>query len=144
MSKPAALTFFLITLSFFTTININPTSASASCKPIANKNLKWITTKITESDLASPRSISCDEYNFISSYTWNEVVLTTGRLKRKAVICLSNSQSDPCKHVIADFEPWIDNPPLALQEIFNLSRNQNQEMFETVERLFIKPSSLIK
>ena len=46
--------------------------------------------------------------------------------------------------IIADFEAWVHNPPIALQEIFNVQKTQPDEMLETVERLFIKPSLLIR
>ena len=136
---------FLLTVLTVASTPLNHSHATTKdCQTNISREFEWIKTQIEESTLSNLRKLKCPEQLQISSYSSNDLTITSGRVNRKSVICLSDKESNPCKHVIADLEIWVHNPPVALQEIFNLQKSQTGEMFETVERLFIKPSALIR
>ena len=97
-------------------------ASSKDCKVKFSKDFEWTMIKLERSELSKPRKLTCSEQQEISSYSSNDLTITSGRVNRKGVICLSDTESNPCKHIIADFEAWVHNPPIALQEIFNVQR----------------------
>ncbi len=105
--------------------------------------MNFIIDKITSSEIASPSTLSCEEYRQISSYDENSILLTTGRRRGNYTICLSDDRKIPCKHTIASLGSK-SNPGEMLQEVFSYKAKKSSVLNETIERLFLKPSSLIR
>jgi hypothetical protein len=124
--------------------NVNPTSKNlSSCKANGGKLYGLISTKIIQSDSSKIIALDCAELTKIQSYYEDDILLTSGRSQGQYVICLTNSKNKPCAHVIAQLigsEP----PSLSMTRIFGLDQPPSDTLNETIERLFLRPSTLLK
>ena len=73
----------------------------------------------------------------------DQISITSGRKRGKATICLSDEENYPCKFIIGFISNEFDSTT-ALSEIYSFTPPKSSQLNETVERLFLKPSSLIQ
>ena len=135
--------FFVITFIPLTIININSIQASDCSNEIVNKVVKWSINKIKESDIATSQSFTCEEVKNMNQMINEQINITSGRKRGKATICLSDESDYPCKHVIGIIDSQFDSAT-ALSQIYSFTPPKSSQLNETVERLFLKPSSLIQ
>jgi len=118
--------------------------ATTRCGALAeNTILNWVIEKISNSNIANGTDISCDEARKISSYEEDLIFITTGRSRGNYTICLSDDKHYPCKHKIAILT-GSSSPGKMLEKVFGYNAEKSSVLNETVERLYLKPSSLIR
>ena len=93
--------------------------------------------------MATLNLISCDQFKEIELMREENIIITTGRKRGKSLICVSDSDSYPCKYKIATINDGIDTTK-AIESIFSFTPPKNSQLNETVERLFLKPSTLMR
>ena len=93
--------------------------------------------------MATPNSVTCEEVKDMNQMKNENITITSGRKKGKTAICLSDESNYPCKFVIGIIKPQFD-ATFALSEIYSFTPPKSSQLNETVERLFLKPSSLIQ
>ena len=131
------------TLFFFGLINLEPSKANGCNESVKNDVVKWSISKIESSDMAKISSFTCDEVKNMNKMNSNQIEITHGRKRGKATICLSDEKDYPCKFIIGFINPEF-HAAKALSEIYIFTPPQSSQLNETVERLFLKPSSLIQ
>ncbi len=124
-------------------LNINFIKATDCSNKINNKVVSWSINKIIKSDIATARPIQCNEVKNLNQMKREQIYITSGRKRGKATICLSDESNYPCKFVIGIIKPQFD-ASTALSEIYSFTPPKSSQLNETVERLFLKPSSLIQ
>ena len=135
--------FFVFAFFPVTILNSNSINASDCSNEIDNKLVVWSIKKIRKSDMATPNSVTCEEVKDMNQMKNENITITSGRKKGKTVICLSDESNYPCKFVIGIIKPQFD-ASFALSEIYSFTPPKSSQLNETVERLFLKPSSLIQ
>ena len=109
--------------------------------------LSSILKSIEEFDLAEPYDLSCSQYEMIALIPEDSLFISTKRSRGKDQICLTSSKTTgKCTHKIGFFI-GEGNPSYKLCSMLgaDCSLNNNPLVFtETVERLYLKPSSLIR
>ena len=128
---------------FFTIASLETVKADGCIKSVKNNVVKWSISKIQSSEMANISSFSCEEAKEMNKMDGDQISITSGRKRGKATICLSDEKSYPCKFVIGFINPEFD-AATALSEIYSFTPPQSSQLNETVERLFLKPSSLIQ
>ena len=141
------LSIFLVQFAVGHFLALSPKSSAASllkdCDTQSNSLLTWLDNSISQSALAEPLQLSCADVAQISSYSVSQVVMTSGRRRGQYVVCLSDDPDNPCKHVVAKLLGY-EAPSVQLQKVFSLPEKKSEHLNETVERLFFKPSKLIR
>ena len=138
-----SLKIIAICFSLSIITSIEPSRADGCLKSIQNDVVKWSLSKIQSSEIANLSSFSCEEANEMNKMLGDQISITSGRKRGKATICLSDEKDYPCKFVIGFINPEFD-AATALSEIYSFTPPQSSQLNETVERLFLKPSSLIQ
>ena len=109
--------------------------------------LTSILKSIEKFDLAEKYDLSCSQYEMISLIPEDSLFISTKRSRGKDQICLTSSKTTgKCTHKIGFFI-GEGNPSNKLCRMFekDCSLNNNPLVLtETVERLYLKPSSLIR
>ena len=118
---------------------------SSKCSDITYNSeiLQLIDARLSESKLVSLNQDVCKSYQEALNLNLTNLLVTTGRKRGKNVICLSDTKSKPCKYILATMTK-TDNPASLLAEVFKLKSNGRAVLNETVERLYLTPSSLIR
>ena len=124
-------------------INHNPIKANDCSNELDNKLVAWSMNKIRKSNMATPNSVTCEEVKYMNQMKNENITITSVRKKGKTAICLSDENNYPCKFVIGFIKPQFD-AAFALSEIYSFTPPKSSQLNETVERLFLKPSSLIQ
>ena len=132
--------FTTFSINIFQTNYLNAESCDAS---LENKVVKWSIIKIKESNLAIFEPISCDLVTQMDNMAEDKILITSGRKRGKPLICISDEKDYPCKFVIGNIIPGIDSSE-AIKQIYSFTPPQSSQLNETVERLFLNPSSLIQ
>ncbi len=132
------LSFFLLTIT-----SVELVKADDCLKSVKNNIVKWSISKIQSSEMANVSSFSCKEAKEMNKMDGDQIYITSGRKRGKATICLSDEKSYPCKFVIGFINTEFDSAT-ALSEIYSFTPPKSSQLNETVERLFLKPSSLIQ
>ncbi len=145
MSSPQKYAYSTISLiAFMAIVLCNQSFASTSCEQLMESTVfNWVIRKISNSDVATANNISCDELREIESYEEDLLIITTGRRRGNYVICISNDKEYPCKHTIATLS-GSSTPNKMLEDVFSYKAEKSTQLNETVERLYLKPSSLIR
>ena len=120
-------------------------NTSSNCSDITDNSemLQIIDLRLSESKLVSLSQDVCKSYQEALNLNAANLLVTTGRKRGKNVICLSDTKSKPCKYILATMTQ-TDNPANLLAEVFKLKSNGRAVLNETVERLYLTPSSLIR
>ena len=141
--KPLILSpsILAIALSLSTPPSIQ--AENTTCTPVEEGLYAWIKHKIEVSQYSKPVPIECQELKVIEGYKDEEVQITSGRQRGKYYICLTNTKENPCQHKIAELVGY-EAPSVLISRIFGASQAKPEYLNETVERLFLRPSSLIK
>ena len=109
--------------------------------------LSSILKSIDSFDLAEKYDLSCSQYEMISLIPEDSLFISTKRSRGKDQICLTSSKTTgKCTHKIGFFI-GEGNPSYKLCSMLgaDCSFSNNPRVFtETVERLYLKPSSLIR
>lgn len=125
---------------------VQPSGMVAAASPdgcaVKSQVLTWSMDRIRANPAAKARQLSCKEIATIQAVNPESLVVTTGRISGKPVLCMSSSRSTPCQFILADLSEEGD-PTSILAEIFNYQQNP-VVLNETVERLFIRPAKYIK
>lgn len=124
--------------------NLTPSSKEAmACTTTGGELYDLISQKIRQSEHARLLELDCGELAMIESYEDVAILLTSGRKEGKYVICLTNKKEDPCAHVIAKL---IGNEPPStlMSKVFGVKQQSSELLNETLERLFLRPSKLLK
>ena len=130
---------------FFSILPIKSENRTDICdkSPLLSSILK----SIEEFDLAETYDLSCSQYEMIALIPEDSLFISTKRSRGKDQICLTSSKTDgKCTHKIGFFI-GEGNPSYKLCSMLgtDCSLNNNTRVFtETVERLYLKPSSLIR
>ena len=124
-------------------INQNPIEANDCFGLFKNDVLIWSIEKIKTSEMADINTFGCEVVDAMNKMNPEQISITSGRKQRKPVICLSDESDFPCKFVIGFIKPQFD-AATALSEIYSFTPPKSSQLNETVERLFLKPSSLIQ
>ena len=138
-----SIRFVLIAFIPLEILNCNYIKANDCSNEINNKVVSWSISKIIESDMATAQALQCDEVKNLNQMKREQIYITSGRKRGKATICLSDESDYPCKFVIGIIEPQFDSST-ALSEIYSFTPPKSSQLNETVERLFLKPSTLIQ
>tara|TARA_B100000965_G_C19531054_1_gene731127 strand:+ start:826 stop:1215 length:390 start_codon:yes stop_codon:yes gene_type:complete len=129
-----------MSLNFTTTERLQ---AGGCIQSVQNDVVRWSISKISSSSKASLSSFTCDEANLMNKMISDQISITTGRRRGEATICLSDQKEYPCKFIIGIINSEFDSTS-ALSEIYSFTPPKSSQLNETVERLFLKPSSLIQ
>ena len=124
-------------------INQNPIEANDCFESFKNEVVIWSIDKIKTSEMADINTFNCEIVDEMNKMNPEQISITSGRKQRKPVICLSDESDYPCKFVIGFINPQFD-AATALSEIYSFTPPKSSQLNETVERLFLKPSSLIQ
>ena len=112
-----------------------------------NSLIEGLLTRIKVFSLAEPYEINCSQYEKISLIPEDSLFISTKRIRGKDQICLTDSQdSGNCTYKIGYFV-GSGNSSYKLCEMMkaDCSSSDKPALFtETVERLYLKPSSLIR
>ncbi len=124
------------------------TISSEIGKPICSeikqdKVLSFIYSKVNDSDFITPEDNLCKSLTVYININTSEITLTTKRIGRSYKICLNPKSSNGCEDIIAQVKKGID-PANALHYTFKNEIIRNDTQRETIERLFLKPSTLIQ
>ena len=130
----------VMSLNFTTAERLN---AGACVESVQNDVIRWSISKIESSSMANLRSFTCDEAKQMNKMISDQIAITTGRRRGKATICLSDQKEYPCKFIIGFIKSEYDSTS-ALSEIYSFTPPTSSQLNETIERLFLKPSSLIQ
>ena len=132
-------------LLVFLGFDFSPAKASEDCISMSSsKTFNWSINKIKQSKLASISNISCEDVNLINKMKSEDIRISSGRKRGQSLICLTNDLEDPCKHIIGIIDPSYVDTTYVLSEVFSFTPEVPTKLNETVERLFLKPSSLIQ
>ena len=137
------LTFLGCSGLFFNTFNLDSIKADDCSNSIDNKVVAWSINKIKDSEMATNNSLSCEQVKDMNTMNSDQISITSGRKRGQATICISDESNYPCKFIIGIIEPQFDSAT-ALSEIYSFTPPKSSQLNETVERLFLKPSSLIQ
>ena len=130
---------------FFSLLPVKSENQTDICpkSPLLSSILK----SIEEFDLAEKYDLSCSQYEMISLIPEDSLFISTKRSRGKDQICLTSSKTTgKCTHKIGFFI-GEGNPSNKLCRMFNKDCSLNNNplvLTETVERLYLKPSTLIR
>ncbi len=114
---------------------------------VKNSLIEGLLTRIKVFSLAEPYEITCSQYEEISLIPKDSLFISTKRIRGKDQICLTDSQeSGSCMHKIGYFV-GNGNSTYKLCEMMqaDCSSSDKPVLFtETIERLYLKPSLLIR
>ena len=135
----------IISFLFFSILPIKSENRTDVCDK--SQLLSSILKSIEDFDLAESYNLSCSQYEMISLIPEDSLFISTKRSRGKDQICLTSSKmKGKCTHKIGFFI-GEGNPSNKLCRIFekDCSLNNNPLVLtETVERLYLKPSTLIR
>ena len=145
MRLPVIKNIFLISIIYLfnITYQLEAFSSEGCDESLKNKVLEWSIQKIKESNLAELVNKSCHETIQMKKMAEDKILITSGRKRGKPLICISDEKDYPCKFIIGNINPGIDSSE-AIKQIYSFSPPQSSQLNETVERLFLNPSSLIQ
>ena len=142
--KPLLLLSLSLASPFLTSSNASESSHSPQkCIETSPPSLAWAISMIKASTEAEPAAIKCEEIKKIQKYSTEETFITSGRKKGKYIICLSDTKHDPCKHIIGVITSTFD-PSASLVNIFDANQVAPKVLNETTERLYLRPSKLMR
>lgn len=136
----------LVMILFAANLSLNHPGASqeaTNCPLLPDSLLQKIVKKIELSQYAKITPLLCADINELNRISPDKFEITTGRKNGEPVICLLESRDQPCKYVLGKLDKTL-SPASALSSIFPSSMPISDVLNETVERLFIRPSSIIK
>ncbi len=125
------------------TFQLETYSLEACDVRLNNKVVEWSILKIKESNLAQFVNPSCPEAKQMEKMEEEKIFITSGRKRGKPLICISDEKDYPCKFIIGNINPGIESSE-AIKQIYSFNPPQSSQLNETVERLFLNPSSLIQ
>jgi len=105
--------------------------------------IEKLITKINSHENTVLNLITCEDIKEIKNFNEEKLLVTTGRKRGRYSICLSDDKNYPCKFIIGFFKK-NGIPSEMLAELFEIKFSRDGELNETVERLFLEPSSLIR
>ena len=141
--KPPILSTSLLTIALSISSPLSTPANTETCTPREEGLYAWIQQKIEASQYSKPVRLECQELKVIEGYRDENVQITSGRQRGKYYICLTNTKENPCPHKIAELVGY-EAPSVLISRIFGASQAKPEYLNETVERLFLRPSSLIK
>ncbi len=138
--KILTVVLFAVNLNF-----IHPAASqeATNCPLLPDSLLQKIVKKIELSQHANITPLPCADINELNRISPGNFEITTGRKNGEPVICLLVSRDQPCRYVLGKLDKTM-SPASALSTIFPSSMPINDILNETIERLFIRPSSIIK
>ena len=139
--KLAIILIFAFTLPIANKVAAN--QKDDRCEVKLNNFIQDSIKLIERSELAEANTLSCNELKTVASFNENTLAITSGRKRGKYTICVSDDRKDPCKIRLGTFKD-TQNPSLMLSELFSIKVEHKGHLNETVERLFLTPSLLIK
>lgn len=119
--------------------------AKGSCQALSgNRTLSLVLLKTREAEgFLRPRPDICETLSRFRAVNQGDLVLTTMRVGKHYGVCIGKSSNEPCSAVIADVEQGVAASE-ALQFAYGLDLQRGGPQRQTVERLFIKPSAIIR
>ena len=115
-----------------------------NCQKISgNKLLMMIFQKTIDSEFVSYESELCNILSNFANDNPDNLILTTKRKGRSQTICLKREKESTCRSHLAIVNSDIPAAE-ALRYTYTAEIPQPEIQKETVERLFLKPSSLIQ
>ena len=135
------INYFALSLLFLS----NPAFSTGDIKCLKNDNsiIEKLIIKINSYEHTELNLITCKEIDIIKGFNEDKLLVTTGRKRGRYSICLSNTKDNPCKFILGYFKK-NGIPSEMLSKLFEIEFSQDGELNETVERLFLEPSSLIR
>lgn len=132
-----------LTILFTLAIPLHAQANTTICNSSGGDLYSWIRKRIEASQYSKILPLSCHGLKTIEDYVDEDIQLTSGRKRGKYIICLSNNTKSPCLHQIAELIGY-EAPSVLINRIFGAAQTKSEYLNETVERLFLKPSKLIK
>ena len=133
----------LFTILSSLAIPLDTKANTIRCESSGGDLYVWIQKRIEASQHSKALPLSCDKLKMIEDYVDEDIRLTSGRKRGAYIICLSNNNKSPCLHQIAELIGY-EAPSILINRIFGAAQAKSEYLNETVERLFLKPSKLIK
>jgi len=117
----------------------------SSCEVLsANKTLENVFLKTKQAEgFLQPRADICEVLNRFQAVDESKLILTTTRSGKLYSVCIGESLNTPCSGLIADVVEGVAASE-ALQFAYGLDLGKGGPQRQTVERLFIKPSAIIR
>lgn len=141
--KLLILSTSMLTIALSLSTPLRTPATTTTCTLREGGLYAWIKQKIEASQYSKQVPIECQELKVIEGYKAEEVQITSGRQRGKYYICLTNTKENPCQHKIAELVGY-EAPSVLISRIFGASQEKPEYLNETVERLFLRPSRLIK
>ena len=141
--KLLILSTSILTIALSLSTPLRTPANTTTCTPRGDGLYAWIKQKIEVSQYSKPVPIECQELKVIEGYKDEDVQITSGRQRGKYYICLTNTKENPCQHKIGELVGY-EAPSVLISRIFGASQAKPEYLNETVERLFLRPSRLIK
>ena len=116
-----------------------------SCQALSgNQTLSTVLLKTNQAEgFLRPRPNICEVLNRFTAVDQTSLVLTTMRVGKLYGVCIGKSITSPCSALIADVEQGVPASE-ALQFAYGLELEQGGPQRQTVERLFLRPSAIIR
>ena len=134
-----------LTMSFFSAVGLSLSAAETTTDCVSRNNGIYgkIAHEIEKSSSAKLMALSCEEIKAIDNIDSTDILLSTGRKDGSPTICVTDNRNNPCMFHIAKV---IDNTSSSnlLLNIFGGNTQSYDVLNETTERLFIRPSSIIR
>lgn len=145
LKKISKITLVSLTVSLLSAIEL-PLSAVETTTDCVSKNKRIygeIANRIEKSSSVKLIALSCEDIKAIDNIDSTNILLTTGRKEGSPTICVTDNRNNPCMFHIAKV---IDNKNSSnlLLSIFGENIQSYDVLNETTERLFIRPSSIIR
>ncbi len=146
MSYISRIIFLSITsFLFFSLLPLKSENQTEKCPK--STLISFILNSIEEFDLAENYDLSCSQYEMIDLIPEDSLFISTKRSRGKDQICLTSSKTTgKCTHKIGFFI-GKGNPSNKLCRMFKKNCSLNKKplvLTETVERLYLKPSTLLR
>ena len=123
-----------------------PLSTDITCDPIRSRLVISLLEQVKHLPEVSAVDLNCKLISKINSIEEDSILLTTTRKRGKEYICLhATGNSRPCQVKVGIVATHV-NPNQVLCELTkqDCSSVPNNPLTETVERLYLRPSSLIR
>lgn len=145
-SAPAWLSIFaVLALSGLGKAAETAPQIKSSCQAInGNLTLSTVLLKTNQAEgFLRPRPNICEVLKRFTAVDQTSLVLTTVRVGKLYGVCIGESITTPCSELIADVEQGVPASE-ALQFAYGLDLEQGGPQRQTVERLFLRPSAIIR
>ena len=119
-------------------------SATYNCDGETKRGVNWLFSRLYEASAIQLNTEICGSVNKANKLDANSLFLTYGYSKGRMVICISDTDTEPCKLIVGTFANDVD-PRKVLKSIFGVEDqvDPTNPINESIERLLIRPAEII-